>query len=360
MKFVQKLVGRGRVRAARQELARDPSPSRYVQLARECAAAGMVRDARRVCEEGLEVFPGNSELRHMYQRARQIEAQERLEELKQELAEAPRPALRKEICEILLESGAVAEADQHAEAWIKESGDAEARVLKGRILVTRFMSALSREAGMAAFTALDDLNERLPRDVRPWELRLKLATAIGAWREARRSAAQVLGLNPGDPALEARFRSLDALSDGAPTIEQALITVERTGELADEHRPSHESGQVSDVRTLLRGLANGPGVEAAFYVRGGTALVQGSKGATAERAARAVRSVLKASRSTARRLGLGAVYKVELAGEFGTLALAPGEMDAGAVWCTGALAEETERALLGIAGMDAAMGGEDQ
>jgi hypothetical protein len=54
------------------------------------------------------------------------------------------------------------------------------------------------------------------------------------------------------------------------------------------------------------------------------------------------------------------VHKVELAGEFGTLALAPGEMDAGAVWCTGALSEETERALLGIAGKDAAMGGEDQ
>jgi hypothetical protein len=360
MKFVQKLVGRGRVRVARQELARDPSPIRYVQLAQECAAAGMVRDARRVCEEGLEVFPGNSELRRMYQRARQIEAEERLKELKQELAEAPRPALHKEICEILLESGSLAEAEAQAILWVADSDDAEARVLRARILVAKFLGSLTREAGKAAFALLDELNERVPRDVRPWELRLKLATAIGAWREARRSAAQVLGLNPGDPALEARFRALDALSDDAPPIEQALASVERSGQLADENRPAPDGGPVSDVRTLLRSLANGPGVEAAFYVRGGTALVQGTKGATAERAARAVRSVLKASRLSARRLGLGAVHKVELAGDFGTLAIAPGEMDAGAVWCKGDVAPETERALLGIAGLDVAMGGEAQ
>ena len=35
-----------------------------------------------------------------------------------------------------------------------------------------------------------------------------------------------------------------------------------------------------------------------------------------------------------------------------------GEMDAGAVWCKGAIGDETERGLRGMAGIDAAMGGE--
>jgi tetratricopeptide (TPR) repeat protein len=360
MKFVQRLVGRGRVRAARQDLARDPSPLRYVALARECAAAGMVRDARRVCEEGLEAFPGNAELRRMYQRARQIEAEERLLELRQELQEAPRPALWREICEILLDSGSLAEAESFAITWVAANREADAYVMRARILVARFFAGLSRAAGKAALDALDELHERFPRDVRPWELRLKLASSIGAWREARKSAAQILGLKPGDPVLEARFRAFDTLVDRAPDCEEALKTVERSGELADENRPNPEGSQVSDVRTLLRSLANGHDVEAAFYVRGGTALVQGSKGATAERAARAVRSVLKTSRSTARRLGLGAVQKIELCGDFGVLAVAPGEMDAGAVWCRGPVSQETDRALLGIAGLDAAMEGEAQ
>ena len=360
MKFVARIVGRSRVRAARQRLAKDPSPLAYVLLANECAACGMVRDARRVCEEGLAAYPGSAELKRMAQRANRIEAEERLKELRVELAEAPRPALRREICEILLTTGMIADAERQAAEWVQEDDDVESRLMHARTLVERYLSDRSRKSGSAAMAMLDRLADEAPREIGPWELRLRTASAIGAWREARRAAAQLLGLRPGDPALEARFRSLDAMSDSAPTLEQAMLAVERTGELADEgtEGPSRADGTrgTSDVRGLLRAMAEDPSVHAAFYVRGGTALVQGQKGATAERAARAVRSVLKTSRATARRLGLGPVYKIELAGEFGTLALAPGEMDAGAVWCRGALPAETERGLVGIAGLDATMG----
>ena len=356
MKFVQRLVSKNRVRSARQDLARDPSPLRYVQLARECAAAGMVRDARRVCEEGLAAYPGSTELKRMFQRARRIEADERLRELRHELTEAPRPALWREICELLVETGQLQEARENAERWIEvsEGGDADARVVLARTLVDLFHSELSRRSGSAALEALDGLQEDYPRDPRGWQLRLRLTSSLGAWREARRACAQLLGLRPGDPELEARFRTLDSMSDGSPTCEEALRNVERTGELADEKRAAGTAGSaVADVRPALRRLAAEPSVHAAFYVRGGTALVQGTKGATAERSARAVRSVLQASRGAARRLGLGQVHRVELEGSFGTLTVAPGEMDAGAVWCKGALPATTERGLLGLAGMDA-------
>jgi len=356
VKFVSRLVGRGRVRAARQRLAQDPSPLAYVKLAKECVACGMLRDARRACEEGLTTYPSNSELKRMARRARMIEAEARLKELRLEIAEAPRPALRREICEILIETGHVADAERQAAEWAAESDDQEARLMHARTLVERYLSDRSRKSGAAALAMLDRLSEEAPRDFSAWDLRLRLTSSIGAWKEARRAAAQMLGLKPGDPALEARFRQFDAMSDKAPTVEQSMVTVERTGELADENNERQSRNGSSDVRALLRTLAEDSNVQAAYYVRGGTALVQGHKGATAEREARAVRGVLKASRATARRLGLGPVHKIEVAGDFGTLALAPGEMDAGAVWCRGALSSDTERGLLGIAGLDAQMG----
>ena len=90
-----------------------------------------------------------------------------------------------------------------------------------------------------------------------------------------------------------------------------------------------------------------------LYVRGATALVQGPKGATAERTARAVQSILGGSRSAARRLGLGQVFQVQLEGDFGTLSIAPGEQDAGALLCAGPLGRAREEALLGMAGLNA-------
>ncbi len=355
MKFVQKFVGKNRVKAARQELAKNPSPMNYAQLARECATAGMVREALRVCEEGLQSYPGSSELKRMVQRATRIERDERLRELKRELAEAPRPALWREMCEILLKTGQIARAEQYAADWFKQTEDVEARLAYSHALIERYLTDRGRETGRRAFSALDEVMKHLPRDPRAWKLRLKLCSSIGAWREARRCAAQLLGLEPGDPALEARFRSLDSMADGSPSIDDALLAVERTGHLANEKANADAGAGSADVRPALRRLAADPGVHAAFYVRGGTALVQGAKGATAERAARTVRTILQSSRTAARRLGLGQVAKIQIEGGFGTLAVAPGEMDAGALWCKGTLSYENERGLIDIAGLDAPM-----
>ena len=94
-----------------------------------------------------------------------------------------------------------------------------------------------------ALGVLDEIQGELGRDPRLWQLRLDLSSRIGCWREARRCAAQLLGLQPGVPALEARFRSLDSMADNSPTIEQALLKVETTGAFADERdsQPRKES-----------------------------------------------------------------------------------------------------------------------
>jgi predicted regulator of Ras-like GTPase activity (Roadblock/LC7/MglB family) len=136
-------------------------------------------------------------------------------------------------------------------------------------------------------------------------------------------------------------------------VERALHEVERSGKLVDERDDLAPPTRRGSVLPILRELASQPDVRAALYVRGATALVQGPKGATAERTARAVQSILGGSRAAARRLGLGQVFQIQLEGDFGTLSIAPGEQDAGAILCAGALGRTREEALLGMAGLNA-------
>jgi hypothetical protein len=77
--------------------------------------------------------------------------------------------------------------------------------------------------------------------------------------------------------------------------------------------------------------------------------VQGPKGPTAERTARTVREILHASRSAARRLGLGQTSEVRLEGDFGTLLAIPGELGAGALWIAGEVTRRHEEGLRDLA-----------
>lgn len=357
MTLLGKWLGRSRVRRARQELANQASPMNYSQLAYEYACQGNTREALRVCEEGLNVFPGSSELARMKERVRRLDRESRLRELKRELQEAPRPALWAEMCEILIEGGQISRAEDCAREWHEKTQDPEAVLMRCRTRVERFLADRGREAGKSAFAALDEIQSLMARDPRPWHLRLQLAWRIGAWKEARRAAAKLLELQPGDPVLEARFRTLDAFSDSSPSIEQALINVEKTGRLVDDKSP-RETGGVggTNVRNVLRDLAAQSDIHAAMYVRGGTALVQGVKGATAERAARSVRKVLQSGRGAARRLGLGQLSEFILEGDFGALTIAPGELDAGALWSSGPISRANLETIMNLAGVDAATG----
>ena len=143
---------------------------------------------------------------------------------------------------------------------------------------------------------------------------------------------RMLEIIPGDPALEARFRTVVSLAECGGDVDDALRAVERTGRLADEEGDGPGCATVGSVRPMLQALAADAGVHAAFYVRGSTALVQGQRGATAERTARCVRDVIVNTRAAARRLGLGQLCFAQTEGGFGTLAFATSEAGAGAVW----------------------------
>lgn len=357
MRLVRKLLSHGRVRQAKKRLSADPSPMSYAALAREYAWEGNTDEALRVCEEGLQAFPGNPELARLADRTRRAKREDRLGALKRELKESPRPAVWREMCEVLIESDQLVRAEECALEWLENAKDTEAKLMHARVCVQRFVEDRGREAGRRAFAVLDEVAGAMDRDPRVWRMRMELASRIGAWEEARKAAALLLELDPGDPALEGRYRTLASKAEGSPDIDLALREVERTGRLVDDERQAvrRELPQ-RDVRPLLQEMAGESGVHAVVYLRGSTALVQGQRGATAERAARAVRRIVKTGRTTARKLGLGQVSAVCLEGNFGTIAVVTGETDAGAVWCSGKLSPARERTLMNLAGVEADTG----
>jgi tetratricopeptide (TPR) repeat protein len=333
--LIQRLLSRSRLKSVRQALADDPSAKNYLALAHEHARTGEMEEVQRVCAEALESFPGHPELQRLCDRAHSLVVESRTRELVRELHEAPRPGLYRELCELYLETGRVEKAEETATTWFQESQDPGAQLLHAEARLRRFLADKRREDGRMTAELLDQAEKLLPGDDRPLRLRLDLMWAVGAWRDARKVLSQLLEIAPGDPELEARFRSLASCTEGAPSFDAALRESERSGKLQfEEPSRATSSAPALSVRPMLKELASSHGVEAALFERGATALVQGPRGATAERTARAVREIVQKGRTTSRRLGLGSPSEIEIEGEFGSVFIAAADHGSAAVWCS--------------------------
>lgn len=350
MSFLHRWMSSSRVRRAQKRVSKDPSARAYADLAQEHAVLGNLQDVLRATGEGLRLFPGDTELRRLETRARSLLLEGRTRQLQIELKSAPRPALWKELCEILLESGRVARAEEVAIEWFQATRSGDAQLLRAQARADRFFADRRRDDGRIAHELVVSAAGMLPGDPRPLRLQLSLCSRAGAWGDARAILSKLLEHFPGDPSLEARFRTLESLAENGKTFEQALREVEKTGRLADEEPESNRaSGSPASIRPLMQSLLQHEGVQAAFFLRGGTALVQGPKGATAERLARGVREIVANSKTTARKLGLGAASEVRVEGSFGTLLVAPGEYGSGALWVDGTATRAQEQALRSLA-----------
>jgi hypothetical protein len=352
---------RARLREARKRLAHEPSPLNFALLAQEFLEHGAPDEAHRVLREGQGQFPESAELAATLARVEKQVRDARLAGLREALAEAPRDGLRREYVELLLEGGQLERAEEAAGRWCSEADGAEARLALASVLAARFLADRGRTAGERAFAELDEVERVAPHDPRSWKLRMELSASIGAWREARRAAARLLELEPGAPDLETCFRTYDARSGDELSIRDALLEVERTGRLHDEHRSDSGRAQASltrEVRPALRALAHEESVRAALYLRGATALVQGPKGATAERTARHLREVAQSTRAVARRLGLGSVHELELDGDFGSLLFSTTEADAAVLWSVEAPGALHRKALAELSGRNVQQGKE--
>lgn len=356
MSWMNRIIGRRRARLAARKLGVDPTPQNYVSLARELVANGDPEDVLRVCTEGLDQHPGEPTLARLAQRSRALMLGRRRRELQADLDVAPRAALWREMCELHLEVGRHDQAEAAAEDWWRATQDAEAIYYRARCRAEMFYVDRRAADGRVAYDLVLEASAADTSDDRPLRLGFELARRVGAWNEARLCLARLLELYPGDPDFEARFRAVQANLASAPTMDRALNEVERSGEFPGEEDEVGSAGDEEAARPLLQELGRTNGTHAAIYVRGGTALVQGPQGPTADRTARSVRDVLQSSRAAARRIGLGPLLAVELEGDFGTLVVQPGERGTAALWSDRVARAEQQELLDRLAG--AAAGGQ--
>src|SRR2546423_1313185 len=112
MSLLNRWLSTSRVRNAKKCVAKEPTARRYAELAHEYALVGELPEVLRTTGEGLKLFPGDAELKRLQDRARSMQLEGRTRELQIEIKIAPRAGLWKELCELLLESGRVARAEE--------------------------------------------------------------------------------------------------------------------------------------------------------------------------------------------------------------------------------------------------------
>ncbi|MFT7485667.1 MAG: tetratricopeptide (TPR) repeat protein [Candidatus Paceibacteria bacterium] len=352
-----RFLNRGRARVLSRNLAAAPSIENYIALAQSHANSGQLQNVTRVCEEGLDLHPDCCELQRLKERSQALIREDRVRSLQRDLKTAPRPALYKELCEIQLEAGHLARAEKVAEEWEAVAGDCEAILQRAHIRTARFFADRRRDDARVALDLIARYLTEEPSSEVAMRLSLEIYSRAGAWQEARKNLARLLELHPGDPSLEARFRTIAAMAERAPGLDQALREVERSGNFIDDDLECDGERQAQSIRPLLQTIAARPGVLGAFFVQGGTALVQGPRGASAERYARGVRELVGITRGAVRRLGLGRPLEVEIEGSFGSLTIRPGSLGAGALWSDERSSARTREALGFLLGDEAGGGG---
>jgi hypothetical protein len=329
--MIQRFFSRARLRHARRQLAEEFSPENYARLIHQLAVSGELQSAAELCTEGLGHFPGDRTLVRLEQRVQRHARDRRLARLRDELAQGPRPALWRTYCELCGDAGEWDEALRAARAWHDSGGGGYAHLLVAHLCTRRFLADRSRAAGEAALSAIAVARNELPDNEEPLRLELRLALAVGAYGDARRVTRELLEIRPGDADLEARHRALETPAEHAPDLRRALVRVEESGRLAtDRAESSTLAGE--DLRPRLQELAGAPGCGAALFLRGATALVQGPRGATAQRTARGVKAAMRAASAVSRRLDLGPLRELELDGDFGELVGVVGDRDCAAGW----------------------------
>ncbi|MEZ6021705.1 MAG: hypothetical protein R3F17_16925 [Planctomycetota bacterium] len=196
----------------------------------------------------------------------------------------------------------------------------------------------------------------MPGDTRPLEVQYEIAKACGAWADARKVLARILEIAPGHLQHEQRFRDASAARARLKVLARRLAEVEATGRFVDT-RKTPVVPRTSPFARRSSALGTDVDVKAVIFQRGGTALVQGLHGATADRTARAVREVGAGTRSSARRMGIGRAIEVTVEGSFGSLAIAVGNGGTAACWSRTYMKLEHYEALHSIVGAGAQPGG---
>jgi hypothetical protein len=329
-------------RGAARRVAEDPSAQNYLALAQESVQRGETARVEAVCHEALALHPDHPALKSMLARAKRMRLDERARQLQAELAEAPRPALWRELVEIELGAGRCGRAEALAARWYETAPSAQAQAHRALAALRTFQESALPVDARRAWDLAGLAAEESSGDGLAHEVRAELARMVGAHAAERAALARLIEASPGQPELEARYREALARVGGQGTFTAALDAVTRGG-VVTPRSPSHpqerevEAATLAGVRPRLKELVTTSQAAFASFHRGGTALVQGASGPTADRTARGVRDLVRAGRDGARRLGLGPVRGVRVLGAHGDLAVRISSSTAAGVWSRGQL-----------------------
>lgn len=319
------------------------TPEAAARRVRKVSVAGDPAAALELCRDALDRFPGDHTLQRLLVSVRQAERRARVARLTDELEKEPNPQAFRELCELMLKRGEAAATLEYVGRWrqIDDSGEPlyfEAAAF-GELY---FGNHLSRD-GMRAFQLAAEAGKLRRDDPRPFRLQFEIARRCGAWEDARIALARLLDIMPGNRLIEGRFRGVMANCASSRSLSKALADVERTGRFLGDEIDAGGGLDRESIRPGLLELAGRDDVHVAFFLRGNTALVQGAQGTTADRSARAVRDVLSATRSSSRKLQLGAPKELRCEGSGGSLFLKTAEGGTAAVWAARSLTGTSSR-----------------
>jgi tetratricopeptide (TPR) repeat protein len=192
--------------AAGPQLARELESQ--IAEAERLVAAARYEEALQVAERGLRRFPTASRLRAVIQYIRRANANKRLLQLKQTLAERKDARAYREYISLLIDLGNRDTAFEVANRYVDEfPNNAEAQSLLGKVYLARYFGELFARDAWAAVECFERARELDPESMHPHKLLAMLYYAIGAPRHCVNSIGEVLRIDPTNTRM-AEFRGV--------------------------------------------------------------------------------------------------------------------------------------------------------
>ncbi len=318
MNLIQKLKIWKELRRLEARVRQTPSPSTFIDLGQVYINLGMHERTLELADEGLALFPQSAELRKLRRFAHKTRLNQRIRELRGQLASSPRAETYQELAGIYLEIGDLESVQQTCEECLRRfPGETGVLLILARAWLSTFYRDLSARAGLAAVAHLRHLVRAEPRSAVAHRLLAEVAFRVGAGRMARRHVDELYRLDAVDAEVETMR---DELGDpaGEDDLEALFHAVERRGALARAplfpttrgSAPLRRADTAFDrARAALVHVTSLEGVRKAAYIRGSKALVRGDIRDSKDGFLRISRVVARSAQRAARRMDIGSFNK---------------------------------------------------
>lgn len=309
---------------ARQELAQDPSPPKYVALIEKYVAAAQTQHALDLAKEGRERFPNSERIQQALQNIMRLLREKDVRSLQKQLEVEPSQAGFERLASIYLtDFGNKTKALEIASTGVAQfPGSDTLHLIVGQLHFDRFRADRLGEAFADARKALEAARQANPQNFKARLLLGRLLAEVGQ-RPAALEILEPLAAEMGDDLVQ-RLRAAVQGRGGqeVPDLDSALSSIEGEGRWPDgrdeyaaifeEHgRAKVEEGA---VRQFLDALMRVEGFRCATVV-GSDGSIVGARGASIEDGEKFAAAVGRISRGVgdyAARMEIGSFVSGEL------------------------------------------------